>query len=100
MQFGLVLQLGKVASYWATHLLFQVLVQQVGSAWHSASVYWVSVGTFQTTGQTDGALYKVPIGGGSITTLATQQAGPTAVAVDSSSVYWVATFYLWKATPK
>jgi hypothetical protein len=49
---------------------------------------------------------KVPLGGGTLTPLASgQQIGPGAIAVDSTSVYWtnsvsVGTGTVMKVTPK
>jgi hypothetical protein len=55
-----------------------------GVAVDSTSVYWTNSGV----GTSDGAVMKVPIGGGTPTTLAS---GPTSfgIAVDATSVYWV-----------
>ena len=34
-------------------------------------------------------VYQMPIGGGTITTLASSQSTPYAIAIDTSNVYWV-----------
>ncbi len=46
----------------------------------ATNVYWTS---------TNGNIEKVPIGGGSVTRLATGQSRPRGIAVDATSVYWV-----------
>jgi hypothetical protein len=45
----------------------------------ATSVYWL---------EQDGSVKKVPIGGGSVTALATNQGHPHALAQDSSNLYW------------
>ncbi len=52
-----------------------------GIAVDGASVYW--------TNYFDGTVLKVPLGGGSPTTIASRGVGPVAIAVDAASVYWV-----------
>jgi sugar lactone lactonase YvrE len=54
--------------------------RQNGLALDASSLYWAS--------PEDDGIYKVAIGGGSVTTLATGQPDPTAVAVDGAFVYW------------
>ena len=42
---------------------------------------------------------KVPVGGGSVTTLASGR-HPIGIAVDATSVYWTASGAVMKLTPK
>jgi hypothetical protein len=52
----------------------------------ATAVYW----TTQSTGQAaDGAVMKVPVGGGPPEVLASSQIRPATIAVDGTSVYWV-----------
>lgn len=44
-------------------------------------VYW-------TNTTDDGSVMSVPIGGGTVTTLAAHQPGPVSIAVDATNVYW------------
>ena len=69
-----------------------------GIAVDATSVYVAGYG--------NGTVLKVPIGGGTITTLVTGQGNagaggsPWAVAVDSTSVYWGSNSTIMKVTPK
>ena len=69
----------KAASY------FFNLEQRTGNN-SGRHVYWVNF-TDQTTAS--GTVNKVPVGGGSVTTLASGQIAPASVAVDGKYVYWV-----------
>jgi hypothetical protein len=55
----------------------------------ATSVYWTDEGTVNTS---NGAVMKVPVGGGTPTALAsatqTLPLRPYAITVDSTSVYW------------
>ncbi len=50
-------------------------------------VYWTNSGTLANR-YTDGAVMRVPVGGGTPTLLASGQDSPVGVAVDASNVYW------------
>jgi hypothetical protein len=54
-------------------------------------VYWTNWGTFDSMGNynADGAVLKAPItGAGPVTTLASNQLAPAAIAIDANNVYW------------
>jgi hypothetical protein len=71
------------------------LVEPQSIAVDSASVYWTDNSGMPGTPGT-GAVKKVGINGGTVTTLASGpsawQSGPQAIAVDSTSVYWLDNF--------
>jgi hypothetical protein len=51
----------------------------LGMAMDSTSIYWNGSAT----------ILKVPVGGGCVTTLASGQNLPTAIALDATSAYWL-----------
>jgi hypothetical protein len=59
----------------------------------STSVYWTSIAYFGNNWVTDesppGAVMKVPIGGGTPITLASEQTYPVGIATDGTNVYWI-----------
>lgn len=59
----------------------------------AANVYWADYGTYPDSGfngyNRDGAIMKVPIGGGAPIALATAQNAPIALAVRGTNVFWV-----------
>jgi DNA-binding beta-propeller fold protein YncE len=54
----------------------------------STHVYWVTSGAGIFRNDPAAKVNKVPLGGGSVTTLASGQSGPVSVAVDGTHVYW------------
>jgi len=73
------------------------LLNPVAIAVDFENVYWVDGGTYYQyqynnfpydTVRSDGAVYQVPIGGGTVIQLASEQAGPIGVQTDGTSVFW------------
>lgn len=60
-----------------------------GIATDGTNVYWANRGG-------EGAIMKVPVGGGTPTTLASSQMVPQGIAVDHSDVYWANLDAVWK----
>jgi hypothetical protein len=69
-----------------------------GVAVDSNAVYWAESGTCEANAA-DGAIMSVPLGGGTPTTLASQQACPAGLSIDTNAVYW-ATSAAILSTPK
>ncbi len=61
--------------------------QPLSLAVDAKSVYWTNAGT-QANGYGDGSVMSVPIGGGTVVTLATGQNNPYGIAVDADTVFW------------
>ena len=55
----------------------------------SKNVYWTDDGDGSGSGTGTGTVLSVPIGGGTVTTLATGLVSPTGIAVDDTYVYWL-----------
>jgi hypothetical protein len=55
-----------------------------------SSVFWVNGGTYDNQGnyRHDGSVVRIPLGGGTPTTLFSAQESPSAIAVDHENVYW------------
>jgi hypothetical protein len=62
-----------------------------------ASCPYTGLGTAATVGT--GRLLSVPIAGGAVTTLATQQLNPTSVVIDTGNIYWISSGTYGKDTP-
>jgi hypothetical protein len=72
------------APYALSSLSLPPVFSRRGSALGATSVYW----TADTTGSAGEGVFGVPYGGGAVTTLATGQLGPLAIAADTANVYW------------
>lgn len=78
-----------------------------GVATDGTSVYftsfdpnYVSSCNGMDAGACDGAVVKVPVGGGNPVTLAAVPAAPVAIAIDATSVYWVSSAGIFRLTPR
>jgi hypothetical protein len=64
----------------------------------AANVYWAV--TFWPTEQRSGQVLKVPIAGGTVTTLVAERTPMTGIAVNGTSVIWSEWSGLYSLTPK
>jgi hypothetical protein len=75
-----------------------------GIAVDDENLYWTNCGACNeaTKPPMNGTVLKVPLSGGRVTTMASRQALPQAIAVDKTSVYWIDVVgaTLMKFTPK
>jgi len=67
-----------------------------GLAVDATSVYWT---VNPSLDYASGSVVEVPIGGGALTTLATNQYDPTGLAVDGTNVYWTTEYYTLMRVP-
>jgi len=62
------------------------MLRTTGIAVDDTGLYWTNGKSF---GGGDAAVLKMPLGGGTVTTLASQQTQPSTIVVDGTTAYWV-----------
>ncbi len=84
---------GPVTAIWGDGTLGCGAENALCIALDEANIYWSGY----PSGGCKGAVFKAPVGGGSVMTIAADQNGPTAIVADATAVYWITNMgAVWK----